>query len=814
MLTLAFTYSKIYVERNTEVGMKHIPSENRILISLGEFISIARRKISPTLPTDENEPEISEASRVTLLSLGISERARLDFDFSYEGVDYRIFGYADKAESTGITLVKSITSSAKGPRKEELAQARGEGYVLGKIIAETCGIDSVDLKIIYVNETTGESEIAEEKVAKSTLDSFFGKCAGAVSVFAKPEIERVTERIPSMKSARFPYQDVRDGQDEFIRRTYKALAKGNTLFACAPTGTGKTVSVIYPAIKALGDERCDKVFYLTPKGTTAEAAKDCLEIFSERGVKIKAIILTSKEKSCPARLVCRESAEACELAKCNKLAEAVMAVHSLGKCVVDINDLREIAIAHSVCPYELELAYSELCDFIICDFNYLFDPVVYIKRFFTEGGRYAFLIDEAHNLAERSREMFSSELSAADIDALLLKEEIGAHSKLRETLPTLKSRLCDLLFPLVKDEMRRAEDGTNVGAACISYVPGELYSIVAELLGALEGEEKIAQRAKDEERNARLKAIRDLLYKVKKVAKTLESFDTGHRFLAFAKGEALFFKILCIDASGEIQKRISKGMGAVFFSATLSPLNYYKAILSEDTYADTLEVNSPFNPEQLSVAIMDRVSIRYSEREKTLPAVCRVIAATLSAKRGHYMVFAPSFEYLEAIHREFTAKYPKVKCMLQRSDMTKSEKEAFLSEFSKSTEGYLVGFCVMGGIYSEGIDLAGDSLIGAIVVGIGIPSLSYEREVISSYFEEKYEEGKQYAYIYPGMNKVFQAAGRVIRREDDRGVIVLIDDRFADPIYKKSIPTLWKGMRYISDAKDLKCELDKFWADN
>ena len=250
----------------------------------------------------------------------------------------------------------------------------------------------------------------------------------------------------------------------------------------------------------------------------------------------------------------------------------------------------------------------------------------------------------------------------------------------------------------------------------------------------------------------------------------------------------------------------------MFFSATLSPLNYYKSILSTDKYADTLEVDSPFDPEQLSVSIMDRISIRYSERSRTLPAVCRVVAATLSAKRGHYMVFAPSFEYAEALHREFSAKYPKIKSMLQTKNMSIEEKTEFLAAFSKDSGSYLVGFCVMGGIYSEGIDLAGDSLIGAVVIGIGMPSLSYEREAISEYFEEKYEAGKQYAYIYPGMNRVFQAAGRVIRREDDKGVIVLIDDRFADPIYKKSIPTLWEGMQYVSDAKDLRAELDKFWA--
>lgn len=792
--------------------MKLIADENRILISLDEFVSIARRRISPTLPTDEDEPELARASRAALVTLGITERERLELDFTHGGIDYRIFGYADGIDNGVITLVKSITGSSKGAKKTEIAQARGEGFVLAKMLSVGEMLDAVTLRIIYVNEVSGTSETAEESLDKRSIDTFFDKCADAVSIYAKPEIERVTERVPSMKAMRFPYAEVREGQDEFIRRAYRAIAKGNTLFACAPTGTGKTVSVIYPAIKALGDEKCDKIFYLTPKGTTAEAAKDCLELFCSSGAKIKAIILTSKEKSCPARLVCRESSGACEFIKCNKLAEAVMAVHSLGKCVVTIDDLKEIALGYCVCPYELELAYSELCDVVICDFNYLFDPVVYIRRFFTEGGRYAFLIDEAHNLVDRSREMYSSELSLTDIDILLSNDALGSLSTLRELLPKAKQRISELLMPIIKDDMRKDEASEDIGVGHLSYVPGEMYGIISLMQTALEDEEKLNVRTHDSERGARLGAIRDLLYKVKKVAKTLECFDTGYRFIIYFTKGALSFKVLCIDSAGEIQKRINKGMGAIFFSATLSPLSYYKSILSTDSYAQTLEVDSPFDPEQLSVSIMDRVSIRYSERARTLPAVCRVIAATLSAKRGHYMVFSPSFEYAEAIYREFTAKYPKVKCMLQGKNMSVKEKEEFLSAFASDSGTYLVGFCVMGGIYSEGIDLAGDSLIGAIVVGIGMPSLSYEREVIAEYFEEKYEEGKQYAYIYPGMNKVFQAAGRVIRREDDRGVIVLIDDRFADPIYKKSIPNLWIGMQYVSDAKDLRAELDKFWA--
>lgn len=793
--------------------MKLIQNENRILISLSEFISIARRRISPALPTDESEPELFGASRIVLTSLGITEREKIEYDFSENGINYRIFGYADKVENSILTLVKSITGSSKGVKKEESAQARGEAFVLGKAIAERNALTSVNLKIVYVNESSGETEATEEKVEKKALDSFFDRCVKAVSIFALPEIQRVTERLPSMRSLRFPYTDVREGQDEFIRRAYKALVKGNTLFASAPTGTGKTVSALYPAIKALGEDKCDKVFYLTPKGTTAEAAKDCIELFTERGALIKAIILTSKEKSCPCRLVCRESSRECEMAKCNKLAEAVMAVHSLDKPVVTVDDVREIAISYNVCPYEVELAYAELCDVVICDFNYLFDPVVYIRRFFTEGGRFAFLIDEAHNLADRSREMYSAELSVNDIDALLLSEDVGALSKLREILPKAKDGITSLLMPYLRDEMRKDEDSEDVGATHLSHVPHELFDIISDMQRALEDEEKLCVKAKDLGRGPRLKAVRTLLYKVKKLSVSLRFFNTGYRFLIFYAKGVLSFKAFCIDASEEIQKRISKGSGAVFFSATLSPLNYYKSVLSSDPYAEALKVDSPFDKEQLSVAIIDKISIRYSERSRTLPAVCRTVAATLSAKRGHYMVFAPSFEYAEAIYREFTEKYPKIRCMLQSKDMSAQEKSDFLSAFSADSGTYLVGFCVMGGIYSEGIDLAGDSLIGAVVVGIGMPSLSYEREAIAEYFEEKYEEGKQFAYIYPGMNRVFQAAGRVIRREDDRGVIVLIDDRFADPIYKKSIPTLWEGMQYISDAKDLRAELDKFWAE-
>lgn len=792
--------------------MRHLADENRILISLRELVSIARRKSCQGVPKDEDEPITLEASKAVLSSLGLANAEKLKTDADDGENRFRIIGYANRISGNEITLVRSIDeNSNEAQKKAEAAECRGEAFVLGKMLADREKYSEVRLLIMRINEESGESEETSEVVSKKSLDAFFKKCLKAVSLYAEPEIERITERIPSMKSARFPYTGVRDGQDEFIRRAYRTLSRGGSLFACAPTGTGKTVSTIYPALKALGDGKCDKVFYLTPKTTTAEAARECLGSFAKAGVNVRSIILTSKERSCPRRMICRENSDACDMLGCNRLTEAVNDVFMLKKAVVDINDIAKIATRYAVCPYEVELSYSELCDFIICDFNYLFDPVVYIRRFFTESGRYAFLIDEAHNLADRGREMYSAELSDNDIDTLLSSAEIGALSKLRTTLPEAQKKIKDTLMPYLKDEMRKNERGEDIGAAHLSFIPNDLYSIIPEVRVSLEEEEKLAVRAKDTERAVRLRTIRELLYKVKKLERALLAFDSGYKLFIFYKNNTLSFKLFCVDTGRELQKRLDMGTAAVFFSATLTPLSYYRSVLCDDRHADVMEAGSPFDPSQLSVSIMDRISTRYSERERTLPAVARVVAATLSAKRGHYMVFAPSFEYAEALYSFFSQKYPKIKCMLQSKNMSADEKAEFLLEFGKDEDRYLLGFCVMGGIYSEGIDLVGDKLIGAVVVGIGMPSLSYERECIAEYFEEKYESGKEFAYIYPGMNRVFQAAGRVIRREDDRGVIVLIDDRFADPIYKKSIPNLWGGMQYISDAKDLRIRLDEFW---
>lgn len=791
--------------------MRYDEAENRILISCRELVRSARRGFAAA-PNDSEEPIIQEPTdRVIARYIDNPCRELFLYEFENDGYAFRMSAETEKADGCKLWFACEVDSSPKRPKKELVTQKRGEAFITALVYAKKNGLTRVELNYVYYNPETDDHETVSETCELTRLEKFFKKCVSSISVWAKPEIERVTVRLPSMRKLKFPYKFVRDGQSEFVRKAYKTIARGGVLYAQAPTGTGKTVSAVYPAIRAMGEGLRDKTFYFTPKETTANAVIDCLELLAEKGGVIRGLKLTAKEKLCRNGSVCRESRSKCESAKCNGISEVALKLYSLGKTVVTSEEIDELAARAKVCPYELSLTYAELCDFIICDFNYLFDKTVFIRRFFTERGNYAFLIDEAHNLPDRAREMYSAEITEQDLLAPTDSKLLGEHSKVRLLSEAGADAFRDILFPYVKEELRRDSDGREVGATHAKDIPVELYDIFDKLTKTVEDEIFENYSAKDEEKEARLMLLYSYYYKLKKFRSVMHSFDSSYETFIFYESGMLRLKLYCIDTGKEIARRLELGEAAIFFSATLTPLYYYKALLGGDGTSDILEVDSPFESGQLSVSIMDKISTRYSERDKTLPAVCRAIAATVSAKRGNYMIFSPSFAYSEALASAFSAKYPKIKVLSQRKDMTRREKEKFLEEFKVESTSYLIGFCVMGGIYSEGIDLVGDSLIGAVVVGIGMPALSYEREAICAYFDEKYEEGKQFAYIYPGMNRVLQAAGRVIRRETDRGVIVLIDDRFDDPIYKRVIPKLWSGMKFIGDPKQLKDTLDEFW---
>ncbi len=792
--------------------MKFDYESGKIKIDCREFVSIARRGISPTLPFDDSEPSMKMPSRAMLEeAVGKRISEAVSCDFSACEYKFTLHAVSERNEYGELLFYTEVDSNPERPRREDITELRAEAFVTAYVYSILHEQSVICLRFCYINSSIASFKEVCETIRFDKLEAFFKKCSEKVALYAKPEIERTTHRLPTMKSVKFPYPTVREGQSKFIKTAYKTIARGGTLFAVAPTGTGKTMSALFPAIRALGEGIRDKVFYFTPKETTAEAAIDALSLLSERGAEIRALKLTAKEKTCRRGLLCRKSRDLCEASKSSEIADAVLALYNLARTVPSADDIYSIADIYKVCPYELELAYAELCDVVICDFNYLFDPAVYIRRFFTDGGNYIFLVDEAHNLPDRAREMYSAEIDTAQILSLAESPILGEHSETKKVARGVASVLFDLLYPYVKEDILEDDEGHKRAASHTKEIPGGLFEIFDSMLLTLEDEIFKSYSAKDEERAARLKLLYEYYYKIKKYKSTLEAFDSSYEMFIFYESERIRAKLYCIDTGKQIRRRLELGMGTVFFSATLTPLYYYKSLLGGDGSSDMLEVDSPFDPSQLSINIIDKISTRFSERDDTLLAVCRTIAATVSARRGNYIIFSPSFAYSEALAKAFKSMYPKIHVMSQTKNMTWNEKKIFLDEFSKKDKSYLIGFCVMGGIYAEGIDLAGDALIGAIVVGIGMPGLSYEREAIQAYFDEKYEEGKQFAYIYPGMNRVLQAAGRVIRREDDRGVVVLIDDRFADPIYKKIIPTLWKDMKFINNAKSLREELDSFW---
>lgn len=781
-------------------------------IEVREFVEIARRGISSHAPSDDDEPSLYSYKRARELIPYDTHKREFFYTLKLGDIPLTVFAVADGFRDSEIYIVKEYSQGRSNPTKEEISQARGEAFVTAFMLAEEKELSSATLTIVYINKKSGGRVTTKESVDIKNLRRFFEKCASLVEKLAKPEIDRVTLRLPSMKDARFPYGKVREGQHEFISKVYKNLTRGGTLFAMAPTGTGKTVSVLYPAIRALGRGRGRKIFYFTPKTTTANAARECIEAMTRVGVQIKAVMIGAKERICKNGLLCRESKRLCPNCHTeNKISQAALALYESGITVVTESELTEYSERFSVCPHELSLTYSELCDIIICDINYLFDPRVFIKRYFLHGGDHFFLIDEAHNLPDRAREMYSAEISTDLVSVPSQTDILSEHSPLRAHSISAAKCLEEILYPYVKDEIRTDKDGVNRAFSHINEPPGQLYELFSELLDAAEHELLSTTRMKDDAREERIRFVKDYCSEIKRINDTLEAFDDGYEMFIFLENGKLSFKLFCIDTSRPIAKRLEKGHGTVFFSATLAPISYYRSVLGGDRSSELLEVSSPFDSSQLSVTVMDKISTRYSEREDTLTAVCRAISACVSAKRGHYMIFSPSFAYSEALAKAFSSKYPKIKVLVQKRDMSKKAKREFLAELERHTDSYVIAFSVTGGIYSEGIDLAGDSLIGAIIVGIAMPSPSFEKEAIAAYYNEKFDEGKQYAYIYPGMNRVFQAAGRVIRREGDKGVVVLIDDRFADPIYKKSIPDLWKDFEFCNDPKALKERLDKFW---
>ncbi len=733
----------------------------------------------------------------------------------FHGLAFEVSGRADGILSGDPVTVDEIkTVSPRGfdlpPDPLHEAQVRCYAYFW----AVQRGLEAINTRLTYYRTEDGELRHITETHTREDLEVFYHDLLSRVEYRARILCERVTERLPSVASGHFPHASLREGQEELLMECYRDIRAGKRLFVQAPTGIGKTISTLYPAVRALGEGSIDKVFYLTAKSSTGREAFRAAGRIHAAGARLRTVVLSARETLCPNEEAKKDPAglsRHCNPYDCPRARgfydRAPHAVCSLlskhdgySRSVIE-----ETAAAFSICPYEFQLELSELCDIIICDYNYAFDPRVYLRRYFSPealgGEKYAFLVDEAHNLADRARGMYSASLTLSEVREVwrMLPPETelaGQLEKLNVMLDGLR-RLC-------RDELQTDADGVEHGFY-LNHAPLEsVHERIRHLRPKLEG---WLRGHREDPAEPAVYRLHGALGRFEGIA---DAFDRSFLTFVELEGGERTLRLVCLDPSHVLELCLSRAHAAILFSATLTPTEYFADILGGGRNALRLSIPSPFPRERLCVAAVTGIHTRFEERDSSYRKLAAVIAATASAQKGNYIVYFPSYEYLEKVSEAFEKKYPGVPLLCQRRGMTAQERDAFPEAFLP--DGKLrIGFCVLGGSFSEGMDLPGRRLIGTVIVGVGLPGISNERNILRDHYEVTRERGFDYAYTYPGMNRVLQAAGRVIRREEDRGVVVLVDDRYSEPRYTQLFPEHWNSIQYAGNASELAEILGEFW---
>ena len=729
---------------------------------------------------------------------GYRAEAALKRETEYEDLKILVEGRADGIfERDGIPWIDEIKGLASGLKKRtepvpvHLAQAKCYAFIYG----ESVGAGRIGVQMTYGDLNTEEIVRFYEEFELAELRRWYEELLDAWHRWESWHLAWKKARNASTLELSFPFS-YREGQRKAVSAVYHAIGAGRQLFLQAPTGIGKTMSTVFPAVRCLGEGKGEMIFYLTAKTITRTVAEEAFSILREKGLRCKTVTLTAKEKICLCeKMECNP--EACPYARghFDRVNEAVFdLLQQEGR--YDRERLQEQARRFTVCPFELSLDLSVWMDAVICDYNYVFDPNVYLKRFFadTANSGAVFLIDEAHNLADRSREMYSAVLDRGAVLEMRRKTK-GRFPSLYKALGKVNTCLLEL----------EKQTETSLTLSDPGILPLHLLKVQGEM-------EKIMEEVP---RNPFVDELLDFFFTVRDFLNTSELVDE-HYVVYTDKGAERHVRLhlFCVDPAKNLQQRLDKGSAAVFFSATLFPLSYYRSLLStrEDDYG--LTVASPFPRENRCILSGGDVSTRYTRRNyEEYRKIAAYIARAVWKKKGNYMVFFPSYRMLEDVRtvyeQEFSVGW--VEVISQQPDMTEQDREDFLRRFEQNGKT-LAAFCIMGGIFSEGIDLTGERLIGAIIVGTGIPQVGVEREILKEYYDGKGKDGFAYAYRMPGMNKVLQAAGRVIRTREDVGMILLLDDRFLRKEYYELFPEDWSSRRSCL-LRNVEEQLESFWAE-
>jgi len=700
----------------------------------------------------------------------------------------RIDGVMRGAEPLWIEEIKTIAGRWDGV-PDPLHWAQGKIYAA--ILAAQEQLARVEVRLTYLELDSDHVSTFRETFAAIDLAAFFERVTGEYIAWLTEWLRWCALRDDSIRAGKFPFAEFRPGQRRLAVAAYKTLARGEQLFAEAPTGIGKTVSVLFPAVKAATEGHCSKIFYLTAKTSGRAVAEKTLDDLRAAGLRLRSVTLTARDK------ICFGETKPCDAAQCpfargyyDRVKPAIR--DALAREAITREAIEEVARRHEVCPFELSLDCAPWADVILCDYNYVFDPSANLRRFFEDGpGDYAFLVDEAHNLVDRAREMFSAELRSGPV-ATVRKAVEGGLPRCARAL----GKLASLGAQIASAEPVRRE------------LPEELALALEQFLAEAE-----AWLARNQPAPFREELLQ-LYFEVFRFVRTAEWFDEDYVLIAEGgserEAEGWRLRLFCLDPARRLGAALERGRAAVFFSGTLSPLEYFRRVLGGGAGDATLQLPSPFPPENLCVLVEDRIRTDFKSREASVEDVAGAIAAFVNMRAGNYLVFFPSYRYLEAVRPLVGKQLGAARILAQRGDMTDAERESFLAEFRIDHPDTVVGLAVMGGAFGEGIDLVGERLIGAVVVGVGLPQIGTERDLIRAHFDARGEDGFAFAYRFPGLNRVVQAAGRVIRSESDRGAVLLIDARYREPAYAALLPPHWKVQR-VRSAREIATAAAVFW---
>lgn len=723
----------------------------------------------------------------------------LKYNIEYKGFSFIIEGRADgvivEKEKIIIDEIKTVNKPLELIDENynilHMAQAKCYAY----IYAVQNDLKDIYVQLTYYSISADESKYFIKNFNMEELKLFFLDLLDKYFWWANFMDQWIDKRNISIKNMNFPFDKYRPGQREVAVAVYNTIKQESKIFVQAPTGVGKTISTLFPAIKAMEQGLISKIFYLTAKTITANVAQECMINMNNRGLKIKTLVITAKEKVCfKDKPSCNP--EDCEFAKghYDRLNDALNEILSK-ETLISREVIIEYAKRNKLCPFEFSLEIALWVDCIICDYNYAFNPQVYLKSFFENGKEdYVFLIDEAHNLADRGREMFSAELYKKPF--LKLKKVMAKKE------PQITKALTSINSYMIKLRKICEEEDRNI------YVQKEEIKDIYNLLRKFtkESEEWLAKNNKLEGYDELLQLYFDVL----SYTRISEFYD--NRFITYVEKleDDIKIKIFCLDPSYLLNEAVKRGKASVFFSATLSPISYFKEVLGGNEQDYTMRIPSPFPKENMKLILANRISTKYKNREGSYNLLSKYIHGLVCGRKGNYLIFFPSYVYMRNVYDIFCQEYSDINAVIQESSMSEELKKTFLDRFKSYSEN-MVAFAVLGGMFSEGIDLKGDKLIGVGIVGVGLPQMCFERDIIMNYFNDKNNMGYEYSYMYPGMNKVLQAAGRVIRTEEDRGVVMLMDERFSNRNYRELFPKHWDSNTIVRNVKEVENIIENFW---